>query len=237
MKCALLLVLSTLAAPPEAKATIQLGNRQAAGIPSRQGFTHTGGGNIDVQQPAPDTVVVTMTGVAVAGGHPCQDSAAELALGLLQEFEVSIDQPKKKARVTLEARVIGLLRSHAHGGGSAGLQCAHASVAPCGADGGPALVGVAMPPRSVAGGENASINDRQGPVGVVLPPGKYSLHQKFGVQAAHPKRLLPCKTASAEFAPDPALDPLWISYWEPFRGAAKKDFGFQVILKVAASEG
>ena len=34
--------------------------------------------------------------------------------------------------------------------------------------------------------------------------------------------------------PDPALDPLWISAWEPFHGAAKKDFGFQVTLKVAA---
>jgi hypothetical protein len=39
--------------------------------------------------------------------------------------------------------------------------------------------------------------------------------------------------ASAEFAPDPALDPLWISYWEPFHGAAKKDFGFQLTMKVA----
>ena len=48
-----------------------------------------------------------------------------------------------------------------------------------------------------------------------------------------PKTLLPCKAPSAEFAPDPALDPLWISYWEPFHGAAKKDFGFQVILKVS----
>src|SRR5204863_246480 len=47
------------------------------------------------------------------------------------------------------------------------------------------------------------------------------------------KACLPCKSASAEFAPDPALDPLWISYWEPFHGAVKKDFGLQVILKVA----
>ena len=41
---------------------------------------------------------------------------------------------------------------------------------------------------------------------------------------------------SAEFAPDPALDPLWISAFEPFHGAAKKDFGFQVTIKVAAGE-
>ena len=41
------------------------------------------------------------------------------------------------------------------------------------------------------------------------------------------------KAASAEFAPDPALDPLWISYWEPFHGANKKDFGFKVTLKAS----
>jgi len=52
------------------------------------------------------------------------------------------------------------------------------------------------------------------------------------VSAVHPHGLLG-KAASAEFAPDPALDPLWISYWEPFHGAAKKDLGFQIILKVA----
>jgi hypothetical protein len=49
--------------------------------------------------------------------------------------------------------------------------------------------------------------------------------------------MLPCKAASAEFAPDPALDPLWISYWEPFHGATKKDFGFQITLKVAPDNG
>jgi hypothetical protein len=59
------------------------------------------------------------------------------------------------------------------------------------------------------------------------------LRQSLNVSAYHPHSLLPCKTASAEFAPDPALDPLWISYWEPFHGAQKKDFGFQVVLKVA----
>jgi hypothetical protein len=45
--------------------------------------------------------------------------------------------------------------------------------------------------------------------------------------------MLPCKTASAEVAPDPALDPLWINAFEPFHGAAKKDFGFQVTSKIS----
>ena len=35
--------------------------------------------------------------------------------------------------------------------------------------------------------------------------------------------------------PDPALDPLWISAWEPFKGAQKKEFGFQVTVKVSAT--
>src|SRR5580704_6105178 len=105
--------LVTAAEPPAPAVTIDLGSRQAQGVPTRQGFSHTGGGNIDVQQPSPDTLVITMTGVAVAGAHPCKDSLAALAFDLCQEFEVSAAKPEvKKAKLTIEARVIGLLRSH-----------------------------------------------------------------------------------------------------------------------------
>lgn len=215
-------------------ASITLGARAAQGVPSRVGFTHTGGGNIDVQQPSPDVLVVTMTGVAVAGGHPCKDSAAVLAFDLSQDFEVTFAKEKvKNPKLTIEARVIGLLRSHCKGGGSAMIHCpAQATVVPCA--GGPALAEVALQGRTAAGGENLSVNDKVGPACVPLAPGKYALKAVFGVSAAHPAKLLPCKTASAEFAPDPALDPLWISAFEPFRGAAKKDFGFQVTVKVSA---
>jgi hypothetical protein len=221
-------------APPPA-VTISLGNRQSQGTPARQGFTHTGGGNIDVQQPSADTLVVTMTGVAVAGGHPCTDSVATLTLDLVQDLEVAVAKPEiKKVKLSVEARVIGLLRSHGCGGGSAGITCpAHAVVVP-GDAAGAALVEVSLPGRAVGGGENLSVNDQQGPVSSVTAPGRYTLHQQFGVQAAHPRKLLPCKAASAEFAPDPALDPLWISAFEPFHGAQKKDFGFRVTVKVEA---
>ena len=231
MGCALAGRAPDAPAPPDV--TLELGPRQAQGTPSRTGFAHTGGGNIDVQQPSPDTIVVTMTGVAVAGGHPGKDSLAALAFELVQEFEVKFVKPEtKQARLTVEARVIGLLRSHAKGG-SAGITCpAHAAVAPVG--GGPAVAEVGLPGRAVAGGENLSVNDKVGPTAAVVPAGKYALHQAFGVQAAHPRSLWPCKAASAEFAPDPALDPLWISAFEPFHGAQKKDFGFQVIVRVAA---
>jgi hypothetical protein len=72
---------------------------------------------------------------------------------------------------------------------------------------------------------------------VTVKAGFFTLHQVFGLTAAHPRSLKFCKAASAEFAPDSALDPLWISYWEPFHGAAKKDFGFQIILRVAPENG
>src|SRR6266436_4091993 len=108
---------------------ISLGARHGHATPTRQGFTHTGGGNIDVAQPSPDTVVVTMTGVAVAGGHPCKDSVARMTFELEQCFEVKFENPKvKQAKLTLEGRVIGLLRSHKKGAGSAAEGPAHATV-------------------------------------------------------------------------------------------------------------
>ena len=218
------------AAPAPAPAvTISLKDRQARAVPARQGFTHTGGGNIDVAQPAPDTVVVTMTGVAVAGNHPCKDSLASLTFDLDQCLDIGIENPKiKRAKLTLEGRVIGVLRSH-KGGGSAQQGPAHATFTAGAAD----LLSLALPSHSVACGENLSVNDRTGPVAVAVVPGEYHLHQSFAATATHPWSLKLCKTASSEFAPDPALDPLWISYWEPFHGAAKKDFGFQITLKVA----
>jgi hypothetical protein len=202
--------------------------------PTRHGFAHTGGGNIDVAQPAADTLVVTMTGVAVAGAHPCKDSLARIDCALEQCFEVALVNPeeKKKLKLTLEARVIGLLRSHVCGGGSAGESGCCATIT-CGSL---AVATVCAPGHVVAGGENLSLNDHDGPVRVPIAPGKYTLHQLFHVSAVNPHCLLPCKAASAEIAPDPALDPVWISYFEPFHGAQKKDFGFQVTIKVEAED-
>src|SRR5262249_14888746 len=214
--------------------TLSLGARHAHVTPIRQGFTHTGGGNIDVAQPASDTVVITMTGVAVAGGHPCKDSVATLNFDLEQDLEISFEKPEvKRAKLTPEGRVIGLLRSHGKGGGAAEQQGACASVL---ADS-KAIITLNVPPHSATAGENLSLNCREGPVSATVAAGKFTLHESFAVTASHPRSLKPCKAASAEFAPDPALDPVGISYWEPFHGAAKKDFGVQLTIKVAADTG
>jgi hypothetical protein len=223
------------APPPQAAATappkfsLTLYERHGHATPQRHGFQHTGGGNTDVSQPAPDTVVVTMSGVAVAGPHPCKASVAALDFDFTQCFEITADKAEVKGcKLTLEARVIGLLRTDHKGRGSADESGCAAVVT------GPAeVVRVCAPAHAVAGGENLSINDHDGPAAVTAGLGKHTLHQSFHI-AVHNAHGFCGKASSAEFAPDPALDPLWISYWEPFHGAAKKDFGFQVILKVAA---
>jgi hypothetical protein len=210
-------------APP---VSITLGLRHGHATPERVGFTHTGGGNTDVQQPSPDVLVVTMSGVAVAGGHPCKDSAAALNFDLTQCFEVSFDKPEvKQAKLVIEGRVVGLLRSHAKGSAQ---ESGSATVSGQGG----AVVHLAPAEHSVGCNQDLSINDHDGPTSVPVKAGKYTLQQVFSVVAAHPRSVLPCKAASAEFAPDPALDPLWISYWEPFHGAVKKDFGFQVTIRI-----
>jgi hypothetical protein len=223
--------------PPPA-VSITLGNRHAHVEPSRKGFTHTGGGNITVAQPSSDTVVVTMTGVAVAGGHPTKDSVASLHFDLNQCFEVTFDDPKvKRAKVTIEGQVIGLLRSH---DGKLKFKCACGGAAEQGAGtatlsaGAPAQgLTLTVPPHSVAGGQNLSVNCHEGPLTAPIGTGPHTLHVCWSVTASHPRSVLPGKAASAEFAPDPALDPLWISHWEPFHGASKKDFGLQITVKVA----
>jgi hypothetical protein len=210
--------------------TIALGSRHAHVSPASQGFVHTGGGNIDIVQPAADTIVITMTGVAVAGGHPIKASTATMSFELDQCFEINFEKPDiKHAKLTLEGRVVGLLRSHSAGGGSAEQGAGVATVA------GSLIepLTLTVPAHCVTGGENQSVNCREGPVSTLVVSGKYTLHGQWTITATHPRNLKLAKAASAEFAPDPALDPLWISYWEPFHGAAKKDFGLQITVKVA----
>jgi hypothetical protein len=221
------------ATAPSPAVSITLGARHGHATPHCFGFSHTGGGNTDVAQTSADTVVITMTGVAVATGGPWCAGVAGMDFDLTQDFEVVFEKSDvKAAKLTIEARVIGLLRSQPKGGGMAELTHGQVQV------GGPAgaVLSLCMPDHSVAAGENLSINDHEGPVSGLIGAGKYRLCQTIHFLASHPKSILPCKAVSAEFAPDPALDPLWISHWEPFHGAQKKDFGFQITLKVASED-
>ena len=205
-----------------------LGPRHGHVTPERHGCTHTGGGNIDIVQPTPDVLIITMSGAAIAYGA-LRDAMAAQAFELDQCFELSFDNPKvKRGKLTMEGRVVGLLRSHCHNDMAAyDDACAAVGVGPT------CIVKLCVPPHSVGGKQSLGVNDHDGPYNVPVGPGKYTLRQTFRVSAmAHPT-VIPTKGPSAEFAPDPAVDPLWLSYREPFHGAIKKDFGFQIILRVA----
>jgi hypothetical protein len=216
------------AVPPP---SIILHERHGHVTPFHGCLQHTGGGNIDIAQPTPDTVIITMTGAAVVGPCACRASAQNFALE--QCFEIAAPKPlPRPAKLTIEARVIGLLRSAKKTGSVAEESGACATVSTDTVE----VVTVCAPAHSVSAGENLSINDHAGPVSAPILPGKYTLHQAFHVGVTEKHFWFGCKPSSAEFAPDPALDPLWIGYWEPFHGAIKKDFGFQVILRVAPPE-
>jgi hypothetical protein len=214
-------------APVGNRVSILLKDRHGHATPERVGNTHTGAGNTDVAQPRDDTVIVTMTGVAVAGPHPCKASAASMDFDFNQCFEIVFaDEKLKRARLTMEATVIGLLRGDKHGG-SAGVSHGAAAVTV----GAVSPVAVAIEGHAVAGCDNLAINDHKGPISVPVQAGEHHLVQSFHINAEHARGICG-KAASAEFAPDPALDPVWISFTEPFHGANKKDFGFRVILRV-----
>jgi hypothetical protein len=199
--------------------SITLHERHGHVTPNKGKCTHTGGGLIDVASPSPDTVVITMSGAVTSNG--------EMRFDVDQCFEVSFDDPKvKKAKLTVEGRVVGLLRGASKGCAEYGDACAHVT---CGTAG---LLSVCVPPHSTCGCDNLSVNDHDGPKAVSVVPGKYTLNQTFSISARSDCPVLKSMKASAEFAPDPALDPLWISYREPFHGIKKDTFGFQVTVKV-----
>jgi hypothetical protein len=210
------ITVSTL--PPPPPVSITLYERHGHVTPFKGKCAHTGGGLIDVASPAPDTVIVTMTGAAVAN--------ADMKFELDQAFAVSFDDPKvKKAKLTVEGRVTGLLRGEKKGCAEYSDACASILGAPV------ELVSLCVPPHLVCDCESLAVNDHDGPKTVPVTPGKYALHQTFSISARSSSLIW--KRPSAEFAPDPALDPLWINYWEPFHGVKKDTFGFQVILKIA----
>jgi hypothetical protein len=203
--------------PPPAVSII-LHERHGHVTPNKRKCAHSGGGLIEVISPTPDTVLITMSGAVVAN--------SEMRFDLEQLFEIVFDDPKvKKAKLSVEGRVIGLLRGGHKGCAEYTDAYAHLSAGPA------AILHVCVPPHSACNSESLSVNDHDGPKTVPVLPGKYALQQTFTI-AAHGDSYL-CNRASAEFAPDPALDPLWISYHEPFHGIQKASFGFQVLLKVA----
>jgi hypothetical protein len=172
------------------------------------------------------------------GGRYVYSGLSASSFGGWQTNESAKIRPgPKSAQLTLEGRVVGLLRT-AHSHHTSCLlgcrKCGTAETTPAvvAVTGGQEVVTLTLPGRTAAGCEDQSVYNHEGPLRATVLAGKYVLHETWGFGTTHPA--FHCQGASAEFSPQPYYLPesYWFSEFRPFNGLATRDFGFRVTLKV-----
>jgi hypothetical protein len=219
--------------PPGPAYQIVLRSRHAEVTPTRVKDAQTGGGYILVEQPEPNTIVITMAGAAVAGSECCGSTAA-IDFNLEQELEIVPTRAGvRPPRIGMVGRLIGTLQ--VTDPGKCGKTCGSAEQGPasaCLALGGTNLLSVSVKPSSVACGQDSSINHRHGPVESAAVAGSYCLTGSFHMAVTQGKGVWNRQAAVADFDPAPQLDGVWADVLKPFRAVPRKDFGFKVIVRV-----
>jgi hypothetical protein len=222
------------AAPPAGPAyQIVLRSRNAEATSMRVKDAQTGGGYVLVEQPEPNTIVVTMGGAAVAGSA-CHGSAAGIDFHLEQDLDIIPTRPGvRPPRVGMVGRVVGTLQ--VTDPGKCGKACGTAEQGPaaaCLALGGTSLLAIDVKPSSVACGQESSINFRYGPVESPAVPGPYCLTGAFHIGVTEGKGVWNRQAAVADFDRAPQLDAFWADALKPFRAVPRKDFGFVIVVRV-----
>src|SRR5262245_39488539 len=165
-RCSLLLAsLAALLSPAAVSAAdppagpayqIVLRSRHAEATPTRTKDAQTGGRSVVVEQPEPNTIVVTMGGAAVAGSE-CHGSAAGIDFHLEQELEIIPTRTGvRPPRVGMVGRVVGTLQVTDPGKCGKAKACGTAEQGPaaaCLALGGTALLSINVQPSSVVCGQ------------------------------------------------------------------------------------
>jgi hypothetical protein len=219
--------------PPGPAYQIILRSRHAEVTPTRTKDAQTGGGSIVVEQPEPNTIVVTMAGAAVVGSD-FHGSTAGLDFHLEQELEIIPTRTGvRPPRVGMVGRVLGTLQ--VTDPGKCGKACGSAEQGPAMANlalGETSLLCVNVKPSSVACGQESSINHRHGPVEALAVVGPYCLTGSFHLGVTQGKGVWHRQYAVADFDPAPQLDSFWVDALKPFRAVPRKDFGFKVIVRV-----
>ncbi len=224
--------------PPGPAYQIVLHSRQAEVTPTRSGDSQTGGGSILVEQPEPNTIIVTMEGSAVAGSDFCR-SAAGITFDLQQDLEIIPTRTGvRPPRIGMIGRVVGTLQ--VTDPGICGKPCGTAeqgSATACLAIGGANVLSINVKPSSLSCGQELAINYREGPVEALGAVGSYRLSGTFGIGANQGICVFNRKAAVADFATGPRLDPMWSDVLKPFRAVPRKDFGFKIVLRVVEDAG
>jgi hypothetical protein len=213
--------------PPEQPPyVILLRSRDSAVTPERSKHAETGGGFIQVTKIAPDVVLIVMRGAAAAGDdHP---GRAALQFVLNQDLEIQATRGGlRNPRLVATAWLIGSLHSSLRNGGTAEQSPACAVLRSAGEP----IINMCFKPHHVGGGENLLVNERAGPVELVVAPGPFCLSQTFAINVQQERTCL-SGSAAAHFDPDPKLDAHWNEVLKPFRAVPHRDFGFRFILRV-----
>ena len=217
---------------------IVLRSRLAEATPYRTKDAQTGGGSVIVEQPEPNTVVVTMGGAAVAGSG-CKSSAAGITFNLVQDFDIiPIRAGARPPRVGMVGRVIGTLQ--VTDPGKYGKVCGTSEQGPATAHlalGDTSLLSIDVKPSSASCGQELAINHRHGPVEAVAPVGCYRLTAAFGLGVTQGKGVFNRQYAVADFDPAPQLDAFWSDALKPFRAVPRGDFGFTIVVRVVEDAG
>ncbi len=231
--------------PPAGPAyQIVLRSRHAEVVPNRTKNAQTGGGSILVEQPEPNTVIVTMGGSAVVGSD-CHGAAAGMDFHLVQDLEIIPTRPGvRPPRVGMVGRVVGTLqvtdpgkgdKPCESGQGKCGKACGSADQGPasaCLTIGGTSLLSVNVEPSAVSCGQELAVNHRTGPVEAVAAVGEYHLSGSFHIGANQGKGVFYRQYAAADFDPAPQLDAFWSDALRPFRAVPRRDFGFKIVVRV-----
>lgn len=210
---------------PATTARIVLGAHDGAAHPAVRGHGYTGGGNIDIAQPAADTLVITMTGTVAACASPLNSSEATLDFQQGVQFGVEFSPPSATGRLIVQAKLNGLLR--AKGKCSvAGMTHATTTLGSCQSE----IAVLPLAARMVSCGDAVALTASHGPVVVPIGAGQFNLSQHFQVTTSA-ARGLKCARSSAEFS-TAALPENWSISPDPFHGANKDDLGYQVMIQV-----
>jgi hypothetical protein len=223
--------------PPGPAYQIVLRSRTAEVNPTRTKDAQTGGGWVAVEQPEPNSIIVTMGGSAVAGSDCCGSSAG-MDFHLEQDLDIIPTRTGvRPPRIGLVGRVIGTLQV------SDPCKCCGKCCGPCGnADQGPAtaslslgdtgLLSIAVKQSGVSCGQESSINFRDGPVETPAVPGCYRLTGSFRLGVSQGKGVFNRQSAVADFDPAPQFDAFWSDALKPFRAVPRRDFGFKIVVRV-----
>lgn len=205
---------------------ILLRSRDGVVTPERSKHAETGGGYIQVIQISLDKVLFVQRGAVAAGDDHAGRAAMQFTLN--QDLEIQATRGGlRPPRLVATAWLIGTLHSSLRNGGMAEHSPACAELRSAGNE----VVNMCFKPHGVTGGENLLVNERAGPVEVVVAPGPYCLKQTFALNVVQ-ERTCHSGSAAAQFDPDPKLDAHWNEVLKPFRAVPHRDFGFRVILRV-----